>query len=120
MLARQSRWEEVTPDWDDDRQRGLQRRVAAPAVGLLITACLGVASNCGSAIILPSLARKSPATARPQGMDEETYQAYLRGQAAAPLLDLCLVSIPTLAIYPLLFAGSLRMQQMKSYGVVGD
>jgi hypothetical protein len=113
--------------WDDGEEyeeerprrvpRHVRRRVGAPAVGLLITAVLGFVSDGACAVHLPRLTQKGQPTTRPAGMDEETYQAYRRGQAAAPLVNMCLFSIPALGVYPLLFFGSLRMQQLRGYGL---
>jgi hypothetical protein len=47
-------------------------------------------------------------------MDDDTFRAYERGKATAPLLDCCLISVPTLAVYPLVIVAGMRMRQLQS------
>jgi hypothetical protein len=47
-------------------------------------------------------------------MDDESFKAYERGRAAAPLFDCCLITIPTLALYPLVIVAGIRMRQLQN------
>lgn len=96
----------------------LRRRVAAPARILLITAALAFVGNClcgvGSSVLRSQRGPVQP----PPGMDPETAKAFQSGADAAPLFDMCMYVFPLFAVYPLVFIGALRMQALKSYGLV--
>jgi hypothetical protein len=110
-------WAEVSDEEANQYRRDPTGRVAAPATALIVVGCLGIVANSLVAVGLNAI-RPGPGPARrPAGMDEETFKQYERGRAAAPLVDCCLVAIPTLAVYPLVIVAGIRMRRLRSYGL---
>jgi hypothetical protein len=114
MSEGQRKWSEVTEEEANEYRRGAAGRVAAPAAALIVVGCLGLATNLSVAVLLNAIRQDRGPVERPAGMDDATYQAYERGRATAPLLDCCLISIPTLAVYPIVILGGVRMRRSQS------
>jgi hypothetical protein len=108
----------ISPIADLPQEAPEIRRVAGPENGLVATGTAGLLLNCllnlGSILLAP----KEPADAGP-GLDAAARRldpvAAERGRAAAPLLQTCVIVIPTLLIYPLAIVGGLRMKRFQSY-----
>jgi hypothetical protein len=74
---------------------------------------LGLAANVLVAVVVVAIRTNRGPVERPAGMDDETFKTYQRGAEAAPVLDCCLISIPTLGVYPLVIAGGIRMRRLE-------
>jgi hypothetical protein len=110
-------WAEVSDEEANHYRRDPTRQVAAPATALMVVGCLGIVANLLVAVGLNAI-RPSPGPAgRLAGMDDETFKQYERGRAAAPLVDCCVVAVPTLAVYPLVIVAGIRMRQLRSRGL---
>lgn len=94
------------------------KRVAVVGTWLIVTGMVGILGNCVMFVGLNALLPRAP---QPEGMDEATSIAYQRGVDAAPFLDCCVVTIPTLAVYPLVVLAGIRMHQMRNrwLGITG-
>jgi hypothetical protein len=114
MSDEQHKWSEVSEEEANQYRRDPARRVAAPGTALIVVGCLGIVANLLLALTLNAIRQNQGPGGRPAGMDDETFQAYERGRAAAPLLDCCLISIPTLAVYPLVILAGIRMRQLQN------
>jgi hypothetical protein len=117
MSEGRHKWSEVSEEEANQYRRNPARRVATPGAGLIIVGCLGIVANVLLAMCLNALRQDRGPVERPPGMDDETFKAYERGRAAAPLLDCCLIALPTLAVYPLVIAAGIRMRQLQSRGL---
>jgi hypothetical protein len=96
------------------QERGRPSRVAAPATALIVVGVLGIVANFLLALGLNAFRPPRGPSERPAGMDDATFQAYERGRAAAPLLDCCLIALPTLVVYPLVIVAGVQMAQLRS------
>jgi hypothetical protein len=114
MTEGRRKWSELSEDEGNEVRHDPSRRVAAPAIMLVIVGCLGLVANCLLGVGLNALRQDRGPVVRPAGMDDETFKAYERGRATAPLLDCCLISLPTLAVYPLIIVAGVRMRQLRS------
>jgi hypothetical protein len=90
-------------------------RVAGPANGVVVMGSLGLILNLG--ILVLSITLYRPETTRPAGKRDRISASAERGEAAAPLLEMCAIGIPTLLIYPLAIVGGLRMRELRSYRI---
>jgi hypothetical protein len=111
------KWSEVSDEEANQYRRDPARGLATPAAALVAVGCLGIAANIVLAVILNAIRHDPGAPERSSGTGGETSEAYKRGQAAAPLFDCCLIAIPTLAVYPLVIIGGIRMRQFKNRGL---
>lgn len=106
-------WPEVRNDENSRYHCDPARRVAAPAIALLLVGGLGIAANVLMWMAMVMLRDRTPPP-RPAGMDGETYEAYQRGRTAAPFLSCVCLSVPTFAIYPLIIVAGTRMREMRN------
>ncbi|HZT81433.1 MAG TPA: hypothetical protein VFA26_14480 [Gemmataceae bacterium] len=108
------KWSEVGDEEAGAASKQPARRVLAPAVAIIVVACLGFAANClvwfGLSAARQSMGKSPP----PAGMDEHDRASYERGQEAAVFLDCCLVTLPTLAVYPLVLVGGIQMLRLRT------
>lgn len=107
MIENRSSW----PEGENANQPLPTGRVAAPAAFLIVVACLACMANVAVLVALSAVRPKQEPT-RPPGMDDDTYRAYERGRATAPLLDCCLLGVPTLGVYGVVLAGGIQMARL--------
>jgi hypothetical protein len=110
------KWSEVSEEEATAFRRDPVRRVAALGAALIGVGCFGVVANIFLTLAWSTLSLDQGPVQRPAGMDQETFEQYQHGRGAAPLLNCMLVSVPTLAVYPLVIVGGLRMRDLRRRG----
>jgi hypothetical protein len=116
MSEGKNKWSEVSEEEANQYRREPVRRVAAPAAALIVIGFLGIVANFAFALGLNAILQDRGPGERPAGMDDETFRSYERGRTAGPLFGCCLMSIPTLAVYPLVILAGMRMRQLRNRG----
>jgi hypothetical protein len=114
MSEGRHKWSEVNDEEANQYRGDPARRVTAPAAALIILGCLGIVANFLPGVGLIVIRQDRGPVERPAGMDDATFEDYERGRAAAPLLDCCLISLPTLAVYPLVIVAGIRMRHLQT------
>lgn len=92
-----------------------------PGWGLIATGVVGLLTNCLVGVVLMAMPRDAPMEP-PAHMSEEEAAGFRAGQAAAPMIDMCCVALPTLAIYPLVIFSGFIMRSRRFYimAIVGS
>jgi hypothetical protein len=111
------RWRDIPDDEAEGYQTDPVRKLAGPAIGLIVVAALGLLGNFLAFAVMRSVVRDDTKKAPPAGMTKDEKEAWERGRDAAPLLDACLMGIPTLAVYGLALTGGIVMQQGRARGL---
>ena len=108
------RWSEVSDEKANAFRQAPQSRVAAPATAPIVVGCLGLVANLPVPFALHVLRKDRGPAERPAGMDDATYKSHELGRESAPVLDCCLVCVPTLAVYPLVIAAGTRLRHLQN------
>jgi hypothetical protein len=109
------KWSEVSDEEANQYRLHPAGRVAAPGTALIVVGCLGLVANLLLVMTLNAVRQFSGPVARPAGMGDKPLTDYERGQMAAPFLECCLISLPTLAIYPLVIVAGMKMRRLQTW-----
>jgi hypothetical protein len=112
MSEGQAKWSEVSEEEANQYRGDPARRVAGPGAALVVVGCLGIEANLVLACVHP-LRHAEPPVERQAGMNDETSKMYKLGQESAPLVELCVIWIPTLGLYSFVIAAGIKMRQLR-------
>ncbi len=108
----------MTPPSDQDEGPSPAfRRIAGPAIGLIVTGCIGLFGNCLCGFGMAALSQNPGGGSRPAGMSDEDYRLYQDGRASAAFLQLCGMAIPAVAVYPFVIYSGIRLKGLRDRGL---